>query len=145
MNHRVHGDAEARSGTDGFEPASAQLNALAERVIGAAIEVHRALGVGFEEGTYHRALMIELQLLGIPFKSEEPVVLEYKGQTIGNGKIDLLIDDQLVAELKAAPANPKKYSRQALAYLKATGLRLGLIINFEVELLKDGVSRVILD
>ena len=145
MEHRSHGDTGALSRRKGFEPVPDVLNDLAEKVIGAAIDVHRELGADFQEATYHRALMIELELLNISFTSEAPVTLRYKERTIGEGRIDLLIDGRLIVELKAAPANPKRYQRQVISYLKATGLRLGLIINFEVEILKDGVSRVILD
>tara|TARA_R110002111_G_scaffold42180_4_gene77799 strand:+ start:1030 stop:1482 length:453 start_codon:yes stop_codon:yes gene_type:complete len=145
VEHRAHKDTETRSEREGFAPIPDALNTLAEAVIGAAIEVHRELGAGFHETTYQRALMIELELRGVSFASEVPVTLVYKDKPIGDGRIDLLLDNSLVVELKAAPANPEKYRRQVLSYLKATGLRLGLIINFEVELLKDGISRVILD
>lgn len=131
--------------SNSFEPVPAALNELAEKVIGAAIEVHRELGAGFHETTYHRALMVELEISGIPFTSETPVSLVYKGRAIGEGRIDLYIDNQLIVELKAAAANPKQYRKQVLSYLKATGMRLGLVINFEVEMLKDGITRVILD
>lgn len=119
------------------------LNALVERVIGAAIEVHRSLGPGFAESTYQRALTIELRLRGISFKTEVPVQLRYKEELLGEGRIDLLVESRLIVELKAAEANPKKYRRQVVSYLKATGLHLGLIINFETDVLKEGISRVI--
>ncbi|MEM6854375.1 MAG: GxxExxY protein [Planctomycetota bacterium] len=119
------------------------LNVIAEKVIGAAIEVHRFFGPGFSEASYHAAMRIELQEREIAFVSEAPVDLLYKGRSIGSGRIDLLVDSQLVVELKAAHSRPDKYTKQVLTYLKATGLRLGLILNFETELLKDGVARVI--
>lgn len=122
---------------------SEELNQLTEAIIGAAVEVHRHLGPGFAEISYHRAMMIELEDRGIPFVSESPTHLLYKRRSIGDGKIDLLIDGKVVVELKAAEANPKKYRRQASAYLKATGLQVALIINFEEELLKDGIVRVV--
>lgn len=125
-----------------MQPIDEVLNELAERVIGAAIEVHRALGAGFQESTYHRALLIELAEQGMAVTSEVPVSLRYKGKTIGEGRIDLLVEGRLVVELKAAAANPKKYRRQVVTYLKAGGYRLGLVINFESELLKDGIARV---
>ncbi|MEM9418933.1 MAG: GxxExxY protein [Planctomycetota bacterium] len=115
---------------------------LVTAVIGAAIEVHRAFGAGFKESTYHKSMMVELGLRGIEFESEVPVVLKYKDKPVGEGRIDLLIKNCLVVELKAAESAPSKYRRQVVAYLKATGHTLGLVINFEVELLKDGVSRV---
>ena len=145
MNHRAHGDTEAQRISNSFVPVPSALNELAEKVIGAAIEVHRELGAGFHETTYHRALMIELEILGIPFTSEMPISLVYKGHAIGEGRIDLFIDNQLIVERKAAVANPKQYRKQVLSYLKATGMRLGLVINFEVEVLKEGITRVILD
>jgi GxxExxY protein len=76
------------------------LNQLAEQVIAAAIEVHRHLGAGFEEATYHRAMRVELSKRGIDFASEAPVELRYKEAVIGMGRIDLLVADQLVVELK---------------------------------------------
>lgn len=124
------------------EPIPDHLNDLVERVISAAIEVHRELGPGFQEITYRRALEIELRRRGIRFRVEVPVSLEYKGEKVGEGRMDLLVEEMLVLELKAAEANPKKYSRQASVYLKATGHRLSLIINFEVERLVDGIARI---
>lgn len=120
-----------------------ELNNLVERVIGAAIEVHRSLGPGFAESTYQRALAIELRLREISFELEVPVQLRYKDEILGEGRIDVLVEGRLVLELKAAGVNPKKYRRQVVSYLKATGLHLGLIINFETDVLKKGISRVI--
>lgn len=123
-------------------PIPDELNALVEQVIGAAIDVHRELGPGFQEITYRRALEIELRKRGIRYEAEVPVVLQYKGEGVGQGRIDVLVERMLVLELKASEANPKKYSKQASVYLKATGYRLALIINFEVERLVDGIARI---
>ncbi|MFW5682262.1 MAG: GxxExxY protein [Phycisphaeraceae bacterium] len=120
-----------------------ELTALSEKIIGAAIEVHRALGPGFQEITYHRALLIEMEEVGLAVETEVPVELRYKGRVIGEGRIDLLVEGKLVVELKAAAANPQKYRRQVIAYLKATNKKLGLIINFEADRLVDGITRVI--
>jgi GxxExxY protein len=141
MNHGDHQDTEARGG-EGISPLPDHLNDLAEQVIAAAIEVHRQLGAGFEERTYHRAMQVELQARDLDFISEAPVELRYKRVVIGQGRIDLLVAQELVVELKSAVAGAEKYRRQVLAYLKATGLRLGLVINFDVQLLKDGIVRV---
>ena len=127
----------------GLEPIPQALNGLAEKVIGAAIEVHRALGPGFQEITYRRALEIELRRREIRYDVEVPVMLLYKGEGIGQGRIDLLIENQLVLELQAAEANPKKYNKQAALYLSATDHRLALIINFEAGRLVDGIARVV--
>lgn len=115
---------------------------LVEQVIGAAIEVHRHLGPGFKEATYQKALQIELRLREIPYQTEVPVRLCYKDEVVGDGRIDLLVDDRLVVELKAAETKPDRFRRQVVAYLKAADLPLGLVINFEVDLLKDGLARV---
>ena len=125
-----------------IEPIPDELNTLAEKVIGAAIEVHRELGPGFQEVSYRRALEIELKLHGIQFEVEVPVTLEYKGESIGQGRIDMLIENKLILELKSAEANPRKYNKQASLYLKATNHRLALIINFEAGRLVDGIARV---
>ncbi len=91
------------------------LNALSEIVIAAAIEVHRHLGPGFQESTYQRALAVELNRREVPFVLEAPVHLQYKGESIGNGRIDLLVDGQLVVELKAADGPSERFRRQVVA------------------------------
>ena len=126
-----------------YESIDPELNLLSKQVIGAAIEVHRHLGPGFAEVSYQRAMAIELELRAISFMQEVPVQLKYKGRDIREGKIDLLIEEKLVVELKAAEANPEKYKRQVLTYLKSRGNRLGLVINFEASVLTQGISRVI--
>lgn len=120
------------------------INELTQAVIGAAMEVHRQLGPGFLESTYHRALEIELEIRAIPFKSESSIHLDYKGRTIGEGRIDLLIDDQVIVELKAIDKLAPIHQAQVISYLKATGHHIGLLINFNVELLRDGIKRVVL-
>lgn len=142
-NHGERGDTETQSRRVEAETFDPKLNELIERVIGAAIEVHRELGPGFQEITYHRALMIELDLCGFTYESERLVSLGYKGRVIGEGRIDLLIENCFVVELKAADSNPRTYSRQVASYLKATGLNIGLVINFHAAVLKDGIARVI--
>ena len=119
-----------------------RLNALAERVIGAAISVHRELGPGFQEITYGRALAIELEHRGIAYEMEVPVTLTYREKSIGEGKIDFLIDRCLVIELKAVDGSAKAFHRQVVAYLKASKLELGLVINFNATILRDGITRV---
>ncbi len=116
--------------------------ALTERVIEAAIAVHRHFGPGFLEKTYHRALEIELRRRSIGFASEVPVELKYRGETVGDGRIDLLIEATLVVELKATKGDADEFKRQVAAYLKATGHPLGLVIHFHHPRLVDGVARV---
>lgn len=119
------------------------VNELSHRVIGAAIAVHRALGPGFAESTYAKAMEVELSALGIEFATEQPVQLRYRDRVIATGRIDLLVESKLVVELKAVEKSPRQYRRQVVAYLKATGLPLGLLINFGAGTLKEGVLRVI--
>jgi len=122
---------------------SPELDRLAYEVIGAAIEVHRVLGPGFLEKSYQRALAIELRLRGIPYVIESPITLDYKGESIGEGRIDLLICGELVVELKTVDEIAPIHEAQALAYLKATGHQLALVINFNTVVLRDGIKRII--
>lgn len=124
------------------EPSST-LDALAHEIIGAAIEVHRQLGPGFLETVYEEAMSIELGLRGIPFERQKPVHVHYKGQLVGEGRVDLLVADALVLELKAVSAFAPVDKAKMIAYLKATGRQLGLILNFHCAVLKDGIQRVI--
>ncbi len=117
---------------------------LAKAVIGAAIEVHRILGPGYLERVYEQALTIELGLRGVPFAGQVPIGVEYKGQRVGEGRLDLLVGGKLIVELKAVDTFAPIHSAQVMSYLKTMNLRLGLLINFNVPLLKYGIKRVIL-
>lgn len=119
------------------------LDELAHAVIGAAIEVHRVLGPGFLEEHYEEALCIELELRGIPYERQVVLALDYKGRPIGKGRLDILICGQLVLELKAVEHLAPIHTAQLIAYLKATKRALGLLLNFNVVLMKDGVKRII--
>lgn len=121
-----------------------ELNNLAEIVICAAIEVHRSLGPGFLESVYEEALCIELNLRRIPFVRQKAIGVSYKGHLIGEGRLDLLIDDCLVIELKAVEILLPIYTAQLLSYLKITNYRLGLLMNFNVSVLKQGLRRIVL-
>jgi GxxExxY protein len=112
-------------------------------VIGAAIEVHRKLGPGYLESVYEDALAIELYLRHIPFVRQAPVAVNYKGHLIGQGRIDIVVADLLVVELKAVEKLSEVHVAQVISYLKATGLHLGLLINFNVPTLKQGLQRVV--
>jgi GxxExxY protein len=129
---------------DAKNELSEKINQLAWDVIGAAIEVHRVLGPGFLEAVYEEALCLELRLRQIPYERQREVEVDYKGETVGQGRLDLLIDEALVVELKAVQALAPIHTAQVISYLKATGHRLGLLINFNVPILKEGIKRVIL-
>ena len=125
------------------EEPSAELDALAREVIGAAIEVHRALGPGFPESVYEEALCHELSIRGIPFQRQCSVQVYFKGHFCGEGRMDILVADQLVVELKAVEQVLPKHKAQGKAYLMATQCRLALVINFNEAILKDGIHRIV--
>jgi GxxExxY protein len=126
-----------------IEP-SKRLDRLARSVIGAAIEVHRHLGPGFLESVYEEALVIELDLRGIHLERQKPVAVVYKGHQIGEGRVDLLVGNELLVELKAVETLAPIHEAQLISYLKATGCHLGLLINFNVPTLRAGLQRVVL-
>lgn len=117
---------------------------LAHAVIGAALEVHRILGPGFLEDVYEQALCVELRLRGILFERQKPAKVEYKGEYVGEGRLDLLVKDQLIVELKAVREVAPFHTAIVLSYLKITGRRLALLINFKVPRLRDGIRRIVL-
>ena len=121
-----------------------EVEQLTHHVIGAALEVHKALGPGFLETVYEEALCIELELQDIPFKRQYEVESTYKGRQVGLGCLDLIVGDKLIVELKAVDLLAPIHTAQVLSYLKATGLSLGLLINFNVPILKEGIKRVVL-
>jgi GxxExxY protein len=116
---------------------------LASQVIGAAIEVHKELGPGMPERSYLLALCHELELRRLPFAYEVPVLIVYKGKEVGEARVDLLIAEKLVIELKSVEAIAPVHKAQCLRYVRLLNLRLGLVINFNVERLADGIKRVV--
>jgi GxxExxY protein len=123
----------------------AELNQLTGVVIGAAIEVHRVLGPGFLESVYEGALCAELSRRGIGFVRQAEIGVSYKGDLVGEGRVDLLVEDALVVELKAVEALAPIHTAQVMSYLKTTGGHIGLLINFNVVQLRSGIKRIILD
>ena len=121
-----------------------RVDGLAREVIGAAIEVHRTLGPGFLESVYEAALCVELTARHIPFVRQHAFGVQYKGETVGESRLDLLIDDALILELKAVDELAPVHHAQVISYLKATGCRLGLLMNFNTSVLKDGIKRIAL-
>ena len=121
----------------------AVLDQLANAVIGMAIEVHRVLGPGYLESVYAAAMEIELRYRNVSFEAQRSIAVEYKGHSVGEGRIDLLIENQLVVELKAVERLLPIHRAQVISYLKATGCQLGLLINFNEEVLRTGVKRVV--
>jgi GxxExxY protein len=127
------------------ELADEETEKLAYAVIGAAIEVHKHLGARHLEKFYKLAMCHELNLRGIPFQCEVVMKVMYKGVCLGEEKLDLLIGDRLVVELKSFAALNDNHTAQALGYLAVTKLRLALVMNFNVYLLRNGIKRVVND
>ena len=123
----------------------AELDALAERVIGLCLKVHTALGPGMNENVYVRACQVELEANGVSYDSEKSVPIRYQNKLICTQRIDLLVENQLIVEAKAVERINRVHVAQAVSYLRATGLRLALVINFNVESLRlQGIRRVVL-
>ena len=121
------------------------LELIANRVIGAAIEVHKRLGPGLLESAYEACLAIELQHLALSFERQKSVPLQYRGQSIDAAcRLDFPVASQLVVELKSVGQLEPIHTAQVLTYLRLTGLKLALLINFNVPLLRDGLKRIIL-
>ena len=117
---------------------------LSGEIIGAAIEVHRWLGPGLLESAYELALARELTLRELSVERQKAIPLEYKGQLLGDGfRIDLLVDNQLIVEIKAVERVLPLHEAQLLTYLRLTDKRLGLLINFNETTIKEGVKRVV--
>ena len=125
-----------------MEP-SQEVDKLAHSVIGAAIEVHRNLGPGYLESVYEAALAVEFDLRGISFERQKPIRIQYKGHPIGEARLDFLVGEILIVELKAVESLAGIHTAQVISYLKATRLQLGLLINFNVPVLKEGIKRVV--
>ncbi len=116
---------------------------LTEKIIGAAIEVHRHLGPGLLESIYEEALCLELGLRGIAVQRQVEVDVLYKGHVIKGQRLDLLVEDQVIVELKAVHQLPATVSAQVLSYLKATQLKRALLLNFGKTRLVDGIKRFV--
>jgi GxxExxY protein len=115
---------------------------LTGRIIGAAIEVHRTLGPGLLESIYEQALGVEFDLQGISYQRQVEVDVIYKGKVIKGQRIDILVDNEVVVEIKSLSKLPEVSTAQTLSYLKATGLKRGLIFNFGAKVLRDGIKRI---
>lgn len=132
-------DAEAQRS----EPRQ-EINEWTSSIIGAAIEVHRALGPGYLESIYEQALAIELALRGHLVRRQVRLPIEYKGKLVGEHRLDFLVEDEVVVELKAVEAVMPVHLAQLHSYLMAGAFELGLLINFNVPVLKNGIRRILL-
>ena len=119
----------------------AELNKLTERIIGCAIAVDRPLGPGLLESVYKSAMCIELDLAGLAYERQKAVPVLYKGHLIGEHRLDLLVKDTVIVELKSVERFDPVFQAQVMSYLKLTGKPVGLMINFNTRLLKEGIHR----
>ena len=133
------------SGISRFRPLPAELGPLSASIVGAALKVHKALGPGLLESVYERCLCHELTCRGVPFQSQVALPVLYEGIRIDSGlRIDMIVGGRIIVELKAAEIMHPVYTAQILTYLKLTGLRLGMLVNFNVPMIRDGIRRIIL-
>ena len=121
-----------------------ELNRITNLIIGAAIAVHKELGPGYQESCYENALAIEFNARGIRFVRQPIFSILYRGEKVGEGRLDFLVEDTVVVELKAVESISSLHVAQSISYMKATKKRLALIINFNVRKLVDGIRRVAL-
>ena len=123
---------------------SSGLERLVQDTIGAFLAVHRELGPGMSEGVYSRACRIELDRRGISFEAEKSVPVTYRGRLLCHQRIDLFVDGQLVVEVKSVEQIHPVHVAQVVSYLRLTRTRIGLVVNFNVPVLKQGIRRVVL-
>ena len=145
-------DAESFEMTDKSKPENAETaevrgsieNVLTDQLIGCAIEVHRALGPGLLESVYEECLCYELSQLGLQFERQVHLPITYKGVKLDCGfKLDLVVEDSIVVELKSIEGLTPLHQAQLLTYLKASNKKVGLLINFNVPILKNGLKRIV--
>jgi GxxExxY protein len=117
---------------------------LSHAIVGAAIEVHRRIGPGQLESVYQRALACELRYRAIEFEAQVPIAMQYRDECVGEFLVDFIVDDKVVLELKAVERFHPAHTAQVLSYLRATKLRLGLLMNFNAPTLVQGVRRIVL-
>ncbi len=121
-----------------------EINKITERIIGCAIEVHRNLGPGLLENVYEEAMCVEFDIQRVHYQRQVVLPVNYKGKVIGEYRLDLLVEDAVVVELKSVERHEPVFEAQILTYLRVTGKKVGLLINFNAKLLKEGVKRFIL-
>ena len=122
-----------------------QFDKLSNQIIGCAIEVHKNLGPGLLESTYEQCLAYELKRANISFKRQHPLPVEYKGVKLDCGyRIDMLINNSVIVELKSVDNILPIHQAQLLTYMKLSGVGIGLLMNFNVQYMKNGIKRMVL-
>ena len=136
MNHQAHQDHQG---------VSKELDRLAGTIVDAGLKVHRALGPGLLESAYEHCLVYELGTRGLVVLRQVALPIVYEGATLDAGyRLDLLVENQIIIEIKAADALTRVHHAQMMTYLRLSGRRLGFLMNFNVPLFKDGVKRLVL-
>ena len=151
-NHEGHEEIEGHEGEHAIvrpglkvsSPLSIQAERAMYQTIGCAIAVHRELGPGFLESIYRKAMYLELDARAMQYERERPVRVSYRGVDIPGQRVDLIIEGLIVVELKSVVRLADVHRAQLISYLRTTGLRGGLLINFAERRLKDGIKRVVL-
>jgi len=120
------------------------INKLSSRIIGAAIEVHKALGPGLLESTYEECICHELSIGGLSLERQKPLAVRYKGINLDCGyRLDVVVEDAIILELKSCEKIEPIHKAQLLTYLKLSGFKLGLLLNFNVTLMREGIVRIV--
>lgn len=135
----VRGTVNIASGKADLE----RINALTERIIGCAIEVHKQMGPGLLESIYENALCLEFEVAGLQYQRQVAIPVKYREQMIGEHRLDLIVEDMVVVELKSVERVEPVFEAQGLTYLRISGKRVGLLINFNSRLLTRGIQRFI--
>lgn len=121
-----------------------EINQLSSKIIGAAIEVHKALGPGLLESAYEECLSYELGLRYLSLEKQKPLAIIYKGKKLDCGyRLDLVVEKAIILELKSCEKIEEIHKAQLLTYLKLSGLKLGLLLNFNVPVMRDGIVRIV--
>src|SRR5688572_29613996 len=126
-----------------YPPIPAETEHIATEIIGAAIEVHRHLGPGFLERIYQEALCLELDARGLAFERERAVVVRYRGTPIPGQRIDLIVANRVLVELKAAARIDVLHTSKMISYLRTVELRLGLLLKINCQTMKEGIKRIV--
>ena len=122
----------------------ANINHLSSKIIGAAIEVHKHLGAGLLESSYEQCLCRELELRDIKYERQKALPIGYKGEKIDCGyRLDIIVENRIILELKSCEKIEPIHKAQLLTYLKLSNLKMGLLLNFNTEMMKDGIVRVV--
>jgi GxxExxY protein len=124
-------------------PLEREVDAVVHRTIGCALSVHRTLGPGFLESIYHRALRLELEHQQLKYETERPVPISYRGNLLHSHRVDLIVESCLVVEIKAVERLERVHTSQVVSYLRATNMRVGLLINFNTDWLKGSIRRIV--